>query len=108
MLSTALLACLVAISTAQSLSRRASSSRTVSGAIPVQTFGQSGVNASAYSYVVNGSLTVPPPKPYTPAGGFGNNGSLPVYHPLSDFDFESLSLALYQEYVSLFQCQCHN
>ncbi len=41
------------------------------------------------------------PIPYQPAGGAGTNGSLPYYHPLSDFDYESLTLALYQEWIEL-------
>ncbi|PPQ72995.1 hypothetical protein CVT26_014511 [Gymnopilus dilepis] len=36
------------------------------------------------------SLAAPPPKPFTPPGGLGTNGSLPVYKPLSDFDTQSL------------------
>ncbi|KAH9895085.1 Rds1 protein [Cubamyces lactineus] len=39
--------------------------------------------------------------PYTPSGGLGTNSTPPEYHPLSDFDFQSLSLALYQEYIEL-------
>ncbi|KAI0744232.1 Rds1 protein [Daedaleopsis nitida] len=39
--------------------------------------------------------------PYTPAGGLGTNSTPPEYHPLSDFDRQSLSLALYQEYIEL-------
>ncbi|KAI0779322.1 Rds1 protein [Fomes fomentarius] len=38
--------------------------------------------------------------PFTPSGGLGTN-STPVYSPLSDFDYQSLSLALYQEYIEL-------
>ncbi|KAK4938980.1 hypothetical protein LTR10_020639 [Elasticomyces elasticus] len=41
------------------------------------------------------------PVPYQPAGGVGVNGSQPYYHPLSDFDYESLTLALYQEWIEL-------
>lgn len=39
--------------------------------------------------------------PYTPSGGLGTNGSAPVYRPLTDFDFQSVSLALYQEWIEL-------
>ncbi|RPD54764.1 Rds1 protein [Lentinus tigrinus ALCF2SS1-7] len=39
--------------------------------------------------------------PYVPKGGLGTNSTPPVYHPLSDFDVQSLSLALYQEYIEL-------
>lgn len=31
----------------------------------------------------------------------GTNGSEPYYHPLSDFDYESFTLALYQEWIEL-------
>jgi len=41
------------------------------------------------------------PIPYQPAGGAGTNGTEPYYHPLSDFDYESLTLALYQEWIEL-------
>ncbi|KAG9771226.1 hypothetical protein KCU88_g6399, partial [Aureobasidium melanogenum] len=41
------------------------------------------------------------PVPYQPAGGQGLNGTIPYYHPLSDFDYESLTLALYQEWIEL-------
>lgn len=66
-----------------------------------QTFASSGPNATSYTYTTNGSTTVPELMPYTPAGGLGMNGSYPLYHPLSDFDYESLSLALYQELIEL-------
>ncbi|EJF65563.1 hypothetical protein DICSQDRAFT_51824 [Dichomitus squalens LYAD-421 SS1] len=39
--------------------------------------------------------------PYTPAGGLDTNSTAPLYRPLSDFDFQSLTLALYQEYIEL-------
>ncbi|KAI0665908.1 Rds1 protein, partial [Trametes maxima] len=39
--------------------------------------------------------------PYTPSGGLGTNSTPPVYQPMSDFDYQSLSLALYQEYIEL-------
>lgn len=67
----------------------------------VQPFASTGPNATSFVYLANGSTTVPEPMPYTPAGGLGTNGSYPLYHPLSDFDFESLSLALYQELIEL-------
>ena len=35
------------------------------------------------------------PLPYTPSGGFGTNGSQPVYAPLSDFDYQSLVRLIY-------------
>ncbi|KAK1226432.1 hypothetical protein PQX77_010593 [Marasmius sp. AFHP31] len=42
-----------------------------------------------------------PQKPFTPPGGLGTNGTPPVYAPLSDFDFQSLNLALNQEWIEL-------
>jgi len=39
--------------------------------------------------------------PYTPKGGLGTNSTPPVYAPQSDFDFQSLNLALNQEYIEL-------
>ena len=41
------------------------------------------------------------PVPYQPAGGQGTNGTEPYYHPLSDFDYESFTLGLYQEWIEL-------
>lgn len=41
-------------------------------------------------------------QPYTPSGGNGtDNTTVPYYHPLSDFDYQSLLLALNQEYIEL-------
>lgn len=51
-----------------------------------------------------GGIQNPKPKPFTPAGGKGVEPwplTKPFYHPLSDFDHESLQLALYQEYIEL-------
>ncbi|KAI0949269.1 hypothetical protein AcW1_008933 [Taiwanofungus camphoratus] len=39
--------------------------------------------------------------PFTPNGGLDTNSSSPVYQPLSDFDFQSLNLALNQELIEL-------
>ncbi|KAJ7237702.1 hypothetical protein B0H12DRAFT_1204339 [Mycena haematopus] len=41
------------------------------------------------------------PAPFTPAGGLGTNSTPPVYTPMSDFDFQSLNLALNQEWIEL-------
>lgn len=49
----------------------------------------------------NGLLQDPEPIPYQPAGGADTNGTVPYYHPLSDFDYESLTLGLYQEWIEL-------
>lgn len=54
-----------------------------------------------YQYPADGKLHAPQPAPYTPGGGAGVNGSAPVYRPQSDFDYESLALALYQEWIEL-------
>jgi hypothetical protein len=56
---------------------------------------------SKYDYPADGQLHMDQPAPYTPGGGQGVNGSAPVYRPQSDFDYESLALALYQEYIEL-------
>ncbi|KAI0130403.1 ferritin-like domain-containing protein [Xylariales sp. AK1849] len=54
-----------------------------------------------YQYPADGKLHQKEPAPYTPGGGLGTNGSAPVYRPQSDFDYESLALALYQEWIEL-------
>ncbi|PPQ91071.1 hypothetical protein CVT25_014739 [Psilocybe cyanescens] len=41
------------------------------------------------------------PDPLAPPGGLNTNGTPPFYHPLSDFDFQSLNLALNQEWIEL-------
>ncbi|ETN46897.1 uncharacterized protein HMPREF1541_01086 [Cyphellophora europaea CBS 101466] len=41
------------------------------------------------------------PVPYQPDGGILTNGTEPYYHPLSDFDYESFVVALYQEWIEL-------
>ncbi|KAG0354825.1 ferritin-like domain-containing protein [Gamsiella multidivaricata] len=51
-------------------------------------------------YISNGEINEPPPKPFTPAGGLALDET-PIYHPLSDFDFQSLNLALYTEWIEL-------
>ena len=43
----------------------------------------------------------PMPAPYTPNGGLGTNGTQPRYMVNSDFDFESIALGLYQEWIEL-------
>ncbi|KAG6038682.1 hypothetical protein E4U41_003893 [Claviceps citrina] len=55
----------------------------------------------AYKYPADGELHGPQPAPYTPNGGIGTNGSAPVYRVQSDFDYQSLALALYQEWIEL-------
>ncbi|GAB7339354.1 hypothetical protein MBLNU457_5998t1 [Dothideomycetes sp. NU457] len=48
-----------------------------------------------------GKLQNVEPIPYEPAGGLGTNGSLPRYMVNSDFDYESITLGLYQEWIEL-------
>ncbi|KAK9475979.1 hypothetical protein V1514DRAFT_286330 [Lipomyces japonicus] len=58
------------------------------------------INATSGSYNATGNLTSPQPLPFTPAGGLGTNTTnvtAPVYHPFSDYDYESLLLSLYQQ-----------
>lgn len=55
----------------------------------------------AYKYPADGKLHGNQPAPYTPSGGIGTNGSAPVYRVESDFDYQSLALALYQEWIEL-------
>ncbi|KAK7746553.1 hypothetical protein SLS62_009350 [Diatrype stigma] len=52
-------------------------------------------------YPADGKLHAPQPAPYTPAGGVGTNGSEPVYRVQSDFDYQSVALGLYQEWIEL-------
>ena len=47
-------------------------------------------NPTATTYPSDGQLHAPEPAPYTPAGGLGTNGTLPVYNVKSDFDYESI------------------
>lgn len=56
---------------------------------------------NAFDYPSDGQLHAPMPAPYVPAGGEGTNGSAPVYRMRSDFDYESIALALYQEWIEL-------
>ncbi|KAI0394545.1 hypothetical protein F5Y17DRAFT_427747 [Xylariaceae sp. FL0594] len=53
------------------------------------------------TYKADGKLHAPEPAPYTPNGGLGTNGTEPVYRVQSDFDFQSIALAIYQEYIEL-------
>ncbi|KAJ6119647.1 Protein rds1 [Penicillium sp. IBT 18751x] len=61
----------------------------------------SAIAAAETTYRSNGKLQNAEPAPYVPAGGVGTNGSIPVYNAKSDFDYESLALALYQEWIEL-------
>lgn len=55
----------------------------------------------SYDYPADGELHAPQPAPFVPSGGIGTNGSEPVYRVQSDFDYQSLALALYQEWIEL-------
>ncbi|EFX01588.1 stress response protein [Grosmannia clavigera kw1407] len=57
--------------------------------------------ADAYEYPADGKLHSNEPVPFTPSGGVGTNGSAPVYRVQSDFDYQSLALTLYQEWIEL-------
>lgn len=65
------------------------------------TVGTLPLNPTATYYNTNGKLQHVEPAPYTPAGGLGTNGSLPRYMVESDFDYESIQLGLYQEWIEL-------
>ncbi|KAL6892278.1 ferritin-like domain-containing protein [Trichoderma evansii] len=54
-----------------------------------------------FNYTADGKLHGPEPAPFTPNGGLGTNGSAPVSRPQSDYDYQSLALALYQEWLEL-------
>ena len=59
------------------------------------------LNPTATYYNTNGKLQNEQPIPYAPAGGLGTNGSEPRYMVESDFDYESITLGLYQEWIEL-------
>lgn len=52
-------------------------------------------------YNPNGLLNNNETAPFTPHGGLGTNGSEPVYRVRSDFDYQSILLGLYQEWIEL-------
>lgn len=58
-------------------------------------------NPTALVYNPNGQLNNQEPIPYQPAGGLGTNGTEPVYRVQSDFDYQSILLGLYQEWIEL-------
>lgn len=53
------------------------------------------------AYAADGQLHDKQPAPFTPHGGEGTDGSEPVYRVQSDFDYQSIALALYQEWIEL-------
>lgn len=58
-------------------------------------------NPTATYYNTNGQLQHQEPIPFTPYGGLGTNGTEPRYMVNSDFDYESITLGLYQEWIEL-------
>ena len=58
-------------------------------------------NPTATYYNTDGVPKNAFPAPYTPKGGLGTNGTQPRYMVESDFDFESIALGLYQEWIEL-------
>ncbi|KAI9935110.1 hypothetical protein ASPWEDRAFT_186717 [Aspergillus wentii DTO 134E9] len=78
---------------------------TTTGAISASSVGTGipdlGIAPGATDYPSNGQLQSAEPAPFTPAGGVGTDGTEPVYNAKSDFDFESLALGVYQEYIEL-------
>jgi hypothetical protein len=79
---------------------------TVTGAVNASTtlalsIAAGPANPTATYYNSKGVPLNPFPAPFTPAGGLGTNGSLPRYMVQSDFDFESIALGLYQEWIEL-------
>ncbi|KAK5108372.1 hypothetical protein LTR62_008402 [Meristemomyces frigidus] len=73
----------------------------VSTTVASATIATMALNPTATYYNTNGKLQNEQPIPYTPAGGLGTNGSLPRYMVESDFDYESIALGLYQEWIEL-------
>jgi hypothetical protein len=80
---------------------------TITGAIsnsPISTVAPTAAlppNPNELTYNPNGTLNAQQPLPYTPAGGLGTNGTEPVYRVQSDFDYQSILLGLYQEWIEL-------
>ena len=58
-------------------------------------------NPTATYYNTDGTLQHKQPAPYVPYGGLGTNGTEPRYMVNSDFDYESITLGLYQEWIEL-------
>ena len=58
-------------------------------------------NPTATYYNTDGQLQHAEAAPYTPYGGLGTNGTEPRYMVNSDFDYESIQLGLYQEWIEL-------
>lgn len=72
-----------------------SGTATTTGALTASSIGSSITESASTApaettYPSDGKLHNAEPAPYVPAGGVGTNGSIPVYKPQSDFDYESL------------------
>ncbi|KAF2457924.1 ferritin-like domain-containing protein [Lineolata rhizophorae] len=79
---------------------------TTTGAVKASTTLASSIapkpmNPTATYYNMDGGLLNAMPAPYTPNGGLGTNGTEPRYMVESDFDYESIALGLYQEWIEL-------
>ncbi|EEP77545.1 conserved hypothetical protein [Uncinocarpus reesii 1704] len=55
----------------------------------------------ATRYPSDGMLHDTQPAPYIPAGGLGTNGTAPVYNVRSDYDYQSIALLLYCDWLQL-------
>jgi len=73
----------------------------VSNSPAAETIGPLPPNPTATYYNPQGGLLNQQPIPYAPAGGAGTNGTEPRYMVNSDFDFQSITLGLYQEWIEL-------
>ncbi|OBT62822.1 hypothetical protein VE03_07684 [Pseudogymnoascus sp. 23342-1-I1] len=58
-------------------------------------------NPEATVFKPDGTLNKNQTIPFQPAGGLGTNGTEPVYRVQSDFDYQSILLGLYQEWIEL-------
>ncbi|KAI0890828.1 ferritin-like domain-containing protein [Annulohypoxylon nitens] len=79
----------------------ASTTGALSTDVAIATIAANPPESFKLAYPADGMLHQEEPAPYTPGGGLGTNGSEPVYRVISDFDYESVALALYQEYIEL-------
>ncbi|EEA26129.1 hypothetical protein TMatcc_005620 [Talaromyces marneffei ATCC 18224] len=79
-------------------------SASVTGALTASSVGTGVVVGEAppaqTTYPSDGRLHDAQPGPYVPAGGIGTN-TTPIYSVQSDYDYQSLALALYQAWLQL-------
>ena len=78
-------------------------SPTVTGALSlsVQAASVAPLPQLPMTYIADGNLHDPQPAPYVPYGGLGTNGTEPSYKVRSDFDYQSIAVGLYQEWIEL-------